>query len=175
MELHALARAEEDHHFGHRAAHPTGEEPRQRRQTRLDGNLHRGVSQLFGHAHHHLFHVRFGQPSRAPRGRRRVVRVRSPPPAALRRRHPVVASAACGHPSRRTGLLGSISIVTGSVIARSINRDVPAVSVADNSAVHLPAFSARRFKSARMALRSPRTDVEHAIRLVSTNHRKDQP
>ena len=75
-----------------------------------------------------------------------------------------------------SGSSGSISIVTGSTIARSANRLVPAVNVADSSAVHLvprsPAFSVRRFKSARMAFKSsskPTSSIRSAS--SSTSHR----
>mmetsp|Transcript_5006 Transcript_5006/g.22584 ORF Transcript_5006/g.22584 Transcript_5006/m.22584 type:complete len:217 (+) Transcript_5006:503-1153(+) len=75
-----------------------------------------------------------------------------------------------------SGSSGSISIVTGSTIARSASLLVPAVKVADRSAVHLvprsPAPSVRRLRSARMALRSssnPTSSMRSAS--SSTSHR----
>eukprot|EP00982_Pelagococcus_subviridis_P000182 1474-Pelagococcus_subviridis.AAC.1 len=78
------------------------------------------------------------------------------------------------HPSSTTsGSSGSISIVAGSVIARSISRDVPAVSVADRSAVHRAAPLVRRFRSAKIAFRSssnPRSNSRSAS--SNTSHRR---
>ena len=75
-----------------------------------------------------------------------------------------------------SGSSGSISIVTGSTIARSASLLVPAVKVADRSAVHLvPRWldpSVRRLRSARMALRSssnPTSSIRSAS--SSTSHR----